>query len=271
MAEHLLAPLLEVEKTSRGSFEGWCLTGAHGRIFGGQVAAQALRAAALSVPRDRDAHSLQSCFVRPGDPALPVGYSVTTVREGRTLSTCRVDAHQASRVIFTGLVSFHLPEPGADYQDDAPEAAGPEELVESAYVPPGTNGDVRAPIEFRYVDPVATSEVPAPAEQLTWLRSRTALGEESSVHAAALTFASDLTLTRTAHMPLRRPGITRIGASLDHTMWFHRRFRADAWLLFAQRSTSYAGSRALSHGMFFDRDGVLVASASQEALIRLGT
>jgi acyl-CoA thioesterase-2 len=269
MDEHRLAPLLEVETTSPGSFEGRCLTGAHGRIFGGQVAAQALRAAALSVPRDRDAHSLHSCFVRPGDPALPVGYDVTTVREGRALSTCRVDALQEGRVIFTCLVSFHLPEPGPDYQDDAPEVAGPEELVESGYVPPGTNGDVRAPVEFRYVDPVATSEVPAPAEQLTWLRSRTGLGDDPSVHAAALTFASDLTLPRTAHMPLRRPGTTRVGASLDHSMWFHRPFRADAWLLFAQRSTIYAGSRALSHGEFFDRDGVLVASASQESLIRL--
>jgi len=123
------------------------------------------------------------------------------------------------------------------------------------------------PFEFRYVDAAATADTPAPASQRTWLRARGRLPDDVGLHACALVYASDLTLTRTAHMPLRRTGTTRMGSSLDHSVWFHRSFRADSWLLFDQETPSYAGARALSHGQFIDTAGVLVASVSQEALI----
>ena len=264
-----LGAALAVERQPDGSFTGWCLSGARGRIFGGQVAAQALRAAAISAAGEREAQSLHAFFLRPGNPAAPVVYRVTAIKEGRSLTTARIDATQDERTIFTALASFHVLEPSVSYQATAPEAPGPLACAVSDHVPPGTDPQVRWPVEIRYPDPTATGEHAAPPEQLTWLRSRTPIDDEPSLHACALTYLSDLTLSRTAHMPLRRPGGTRLGASLDHTLWFHRPCRADEWLLFAQETTSYAGSRALSLGKLFTAEGVLVASASQEALIRV--
>jgi acyl-CoA thioesterase-2 len=198
-----------------------------------------------------------------------VTYGTTVLKDGRSLSTVRVECTQEARLIFTATASFHTPEPSTSFHEPAPEA--PEPLLCSAVdmVLPGTNPDVRTPVEFRYPDEASTSEHPAPPRQLTWLRSRTDLGDDPAVHACALTYLSDLTLTRTAHMPLRRPGVVRIGASLDHTIWFHRPFRADEWVLFDQEAPSYAGARALSQGRMFTAGGVLVASVAQEALIRV--
>ncbi|GAC1325509.1 MAG: acyl-CoA thioesterase II [Mycobacteriales bacterium] len=264
-----LGTAVAVERQPDGSFTGWCLGGATGRIFGGQVAAQALRAAATSVAGEREAHSLHAFFLRPGNPRAPVVYRVTTIKDGRSLTTARIEASQDERTIFTALASFHVVEPSVSYQASGPAAPAPLACPVSDYVPPGTNPQARWPVEIRYPDPAATGEHAAPPAQLTWLRSRTPIDDEPSLHACALTYLSDLTLTRTAHMPLRRPGGTHLGASLDHSLWFHRPFRADEWLLFAQETTSYAGSRALSLGRLFTAEGVLVASAAQEALIRV--
>jgi acyl-CoA thioesterase-2 len=269
MDEAALEDLLTVVPQRDGSFIARCLTGARGRMFGGQVAAQALRAATLAAPGDRAPHSLHSCFLRPGDPSAVVTYVVTVLKDGRSLTTFRVDAYQDERTIFTALASFHVDESSLCYQAPAPEAPDAMACPGTDYVPAGTNPDVRSPLEFRYPDPASTGDMAAPPEQLTWLRSRARLPDDFSLHACALTYASDLTLTRTAHMPLRTPGFTRLGASLDHSLWFHRRFRVDEWLLFAQETTSYVGARALSHGRLFTTDGALVASVSQEALIRV--
>ena len=264
-----LAELVEVERLDDRTFTGRCLTGATGRIFGGQVAAQALRAAVLAAPDGRDVQSVHCWFLRPGNPETAVTYGTTVLKDGRALTTVRVDCTQGDRLIFTATASFHAPEPGRDYQADAPTAPEPDRCSPVDLVLPGTNPDVRLPVEFRYPDEASTSPDPAPPHQLTWLRSRTDLGDDPGLHACALTYFSDLTLTRTAHMPLRRPGTVRIGASLDHTIWFHRPFRADAWLLFDQEASSYADARSLSHGRMFTADGVLVASVVQEALIRV--
>lgn len=269
MDEAALEDLLSLTPGPDGSFVGHCLAGATGRIFGGQVAAQALRAAALTTRAGRDVHSLHSCFLRPGDPSVPVTYVVTVLKDGRSLSTHRVDATQLGRTILTALTSFHIQEGERHFQDPAPAAPDPSDCPVNDQVPPRSNPEVRAPIEFRHADAASTIEPAAPARQLTWLRSRTALGADFSLHAAAMVYATDLTLTKTAHRPLRSPGVRSVGASLDHTLWFHRRFRADDWLLFAQETTRYAGARALSHGRLFTPGGVLVASAAQEALIRL--
>jgi acyl-CoA thioesterase-2 len=264
-----LGELVQVERVDERTFVGRCLTGATGRVFGGQVAAQALRAAVLAAPGDRAVQSVHCWFLRPGDPDLDLVYGTSTLKEGRSLSTVRVDCMQGDRLIFTATASFHAAEPGSDYQAEAPRAPAPELCSAVDMVLPGTNPDVRLPVEFRYPDEASTSSEAAPPHQLTWMRSRTGLGDDPGVHACALTYYSDLTLTRTAHMPLRRPGVVRIGASLDHTIWFHRPFRADEWLLFEQHASSYAGARSLSHGRMFTADGVLVASVVQEALIRI--
>lgn len=264
-----LAELVQVERRDERTFTGRCLTGATGRIFGGQVAAQALRAAILAAPDGRDVQSVHGWFLRPGDPEAAIAYTTTVLKGGRSFTTVRVDCTQGDRLIFSATASFHDAEPGDDYQTEARKAPDPELCSPVDLVLPGTNPEVRRPVEFRYPDPASTSEHPAPPHQLTWLRSRTRLGDDPAMHACALTYFSDLTLTRTAHMPLRRPGVVRIGASLDHTIWFHRPFRADEWLLFDQEATSYAGARSLSHGRMYTADGVLVASVVQEALIRI--
>jgi acyl-CoA thioesterase-2 len=150
-----------------------------------------------------------------------------------------------------------------------PEVPLPEELAEVEYVPPGTDGEVRRPFEFRYCDIAPIAETPSPPVQQVWLRARQSLPDDPCVHAAALAFATDLSLTRTAHMPLRAYGVRRLGASLDHSVWFHRAVKADAWLLFSQTSVVYTGSRALSVGAIFDEQGHRVATAVQEALIRI--
>lgn len=266
-----LAELVQVERVDERTFSGRCLTGARGRIFGGQVAAQALRAATLTAPDGRPVQSVHCWFLRPGDPDTDVTYGTTVLKGGRSLTTMRVDCTQGDRLIFTATASFHDAEPGADFQATAPQALAPLLCPPVETVPPGTNPEVRRPVEFRYPDPASTSEEPAPPHQLTWMRSRTEVGDDPAVHACVLTYLTDLTLPRTAHMPLRRPAVTRIGASLDHTLWFHRPFRTDEWLLFDQEAVSYAGARALSHGRLFTADGVLVASASQESLIRFQT
>lgn len=264
-----LGELISVEQLDDRTFRGRCLTGATGRVYGGQVAAQALRAAIATAPEGRDVQSVHCWFLRPGDPDVALTYGTTVLKGGRSLATVRVDCAQGDRLVFTATASFHAPEPAADYQAEAPEAPRPEVSSPVDMVLPGTNPDVRLPVEFRYPDEASTSSEPAPPHQFTWMRSRTDLGDDPAVHACALTYMSDLTLTRTAHMPLRRPGVVRIGASLDHTIWFHRSFRADQWLLFDQQASSYAGARSLSHGQLFTADGVLVATVAQEALIRL--
>lgn len=263
-----LAELVQVERLDARTFTGRCLTGALGRIFGGQVAAQALRAAIFAAPDDRDVQSIHGWFLRPGDPAAAVTYGTTVLKSGRSLTTVLVDCTQGERLIFTATASFHASEPGADYQTEAPRSPAPELCSAVDLTLPWTNPSIRLPVEFRYPDEASTSPEPAPPHQLTWLRSRTDLGDDPGIHACALIYLSDLTLTRTAHMPLRRPGLVRIGASLDHTIWFHRPFRADEWLLFDQTASSYAGARSLSHGRMFTADGVLVASVAQEALLR---
>jgi acyl-CoA thioesterase-2 len=264
-----LAELVQVQRLDDRTFTGRCLTGARGRIFGGQVAAQALRAAIFAAPNGRDVQSVHCWFLRPGNPEADVTYRTTVLKDGRSLTALRVDCTQSERLIFTATASFHATEPGADYQAEGPKAPDPDLCSAVDPVLPETNPDVRLPVEFRYPDEASTSLEAAPPHQVTWLRSRTELGEDPGIHACALTYISDLTLTRTAHMPLRQPGIVRIGASLDHTIWFHRPFRADQWLLFDQTASSYTGARSLSHGRMFTSDGVLVASVVQEALIRI--
>ena len=263
-----LADLLSVRPVERDRAEAECLTGATGRIFGGQVAAQVITAAAQMCDGQRRPQSLHAHFLRPGDPEQLVNYQMTALKEGRALSVYRVDAIQGKSVILTATVSFHTEESSPEFQDPMPVTIPADQCEPRTYIPQGTNPGVREPVEFRWPDTRAIDEMAMPPNQLTWFKSRTALPDDPVIHAAALTYISDLTLTRTAHMPLRDEMYHRVGASLDHNLWFYNDLRADQWMLFDQHTSVYHGARAMSYGHLFGSDGKLAAFISQEALIR---
>lgn len=272
MGELNLAELIEVAKIAENNFSGRCLPGAQGRIFGGQVAAQSMRAATLISPASREIHSYSALFLRPGNPDLEVRYVVTELRNGKSLSTYRVDAYQDSpngeSLILTSTSSFHIHEESPSFQDQMPKVISAEECQIISYTPPGSNSRVREPIDFRWPNDLATSTLPSEPRQLTWFKSKSELPDDPKIHACALAYITDLTLTRTAHMPLKNPQSRQLGASLDHTMHFHRPFRADQWVLFEQDAASYVGSRSMASGKLFTQEGALAVSVRQEALIR---
>lgn len=277
------AGLLEIEPLDENTFRGHCHAGAPMRAFGGQVAAQALTAAGRTCGEDRAVHSLHGYFLLPGDPTLPIDYEVERVREGFSYTTRRVTAVQRGAAIFTLSASFKRPEAADDRHREMPAVPGPESLPDA--LSPGDDA-LRAAItgsgfrdlELRFVPPQAPGvpeAVPGMPQQFVWLRIASPLPTgDPLLHVCALTYLSDLTLASTAGLH-RQPNFFQrtepprlLMASLDHAMWFHRPFRADEWLLFAQRSPSASDGRGLSLGEFYDREGRLVASAVQEALIR---
>jgi acyl-CoA thioesterase II len=268
----LLADLVEVTQISEKTFSGKCLAGATGRIFGGQVAAQAMRSATLISPEKRDIHSFSCIFLRPGNPEYEVRYVVNELRDGKSLSTYRVDAHQniegKDSLILTSTSSFHIEEESQTFQDEMPSVISPEECGPAVYTPPGSSSRVREPIDLRWPDAPPNSMAPSQPRQMTWFKSRDKLPDEPLVQACALAYITDLTLAYTAHRPLNNAKTTLNGASLDHSMHFHRPFKADEWVLFEQEANSFSGSRSISSGKIFTQDGLLIASVRQEALVR---
>lgn len=261
-----LLAAMAVDEHDDDTFSARCATGAPGRVFGGQVAAQALFAAAKRAPHGSAPHSAHLYFLRPGNPATRITYSVTALKIGRAYSTFQVHARQGGREILTALCSFCVPEAGPAYQETAPRVPEPEQCPTRALVPPAANGALRAAWEFRDV-PLEGDRIPP--RQRTWLRARAALTDDPVVQACALTYVTDLTLPVTAHLPLHDFDHYVAGASLDHSIWFHRPFRVEDWLLFDQHTPTFAAARGLSLGRLFDRAGALVASVAQESLIRV--
>ena len=276
--EELLS-LLDLERIEEGLFRGRQPDTSLQRVFGGQVASQALVAAARTGEEGRVVHSLHAYFLRPGDPAVPIVYDVERTRDGRTFSTRRVVARQHGRVIFYLTASFQVPEEGLEHQDPMPDVAPPEECPELGDVLARLSGRPRdewdrewASLEVRYAGEVRSdrSGRREPVQRV-WLRASGPVGEDPVLHAAVLTYASDLTLLSAAVLPHG----TYIGdprlqpASLDHAMWFHRPFRVDEWLLYDQTSPSASGGRGLATGRLFTADGDLVVSVVQEGLLRL--
>ncbi len=271
-----LLHLLDLETIEVDRYRGRSLDEDRLRVFGGQVAAQALVAAGRTVTRGR-VHSLHSYFLRPGDPHRPILYEVDRIRDGRSFTTRRVVAIQRGEAIFNLQCSFHVEEAGLVHEDPPPEAPPPEDLE-----PPGEpERDTRmAPrgfpephgLEVRFVTELPwTRDGEVGSRELLWLRAGGPLGDDPIVHAAVVVFASDLTLFDSI---LQRHGIPRgepsvAGASLDHCMWFHRPMRADRWLLYEHRSPVAYGARGLAAGTLHDVAGNLVASAMQEGLVRL--
>jgi acyl-CoA thioesterase-2 len=235
------------------------------RLFGGQVAAQSLRAACLTVGSERLPHSLHAYFIRPGRPAEELRFDVARTRDGRTFSTRHVTASQGGKPIFEMIASFHDEEPGYDWQPDAAPTAAvrpPEELE-----PPKMPKFFRHPpgFDIRIVNPPGPGGFPM--RHPFWIRSKEPVGDDLSLHACLIAYLSDMAVVSGA----RAPGAPRelaAAVSLDHALWFNRPSRVDDWLLFSVEPAVNFGARALAHGTLHTRDGLLVASIAQEALLR---
>ena len=276
-----LEELLDLEAIDLNLFRGTQPTTMLQRVFGGQVAAQALVAGARTVDPDRLVHSLHSYFLRPGDTAVPIVYDVERIRDGRSFSTRRIVARQHGQGIYYMTASFQVPEEGFEHQDVMPEAPSPAECLDVTELfrkryPGKVDEWLRewAALELRYVgDSRPGGGIPAderPSQSRLWIRVREPLGDDDLVHRAAFTYASDLTLLGSSLVPhgmhVSDPRLQ--SASLDHTIWFHRPFRADEWMLYDQASPSASGSRGLALGRVFTESGTLVATVAQEGLIR---
>jgi acyl-CoA thioesterase-2 len=275
-----LVRLLDLEKIEEDIYRGLSTKSRWQRVFGGQVAGQALVAAGRTVPRERLVHSLHSYFIRPGDPNVPIIYEVDRVRDGRSFSTRRVVAVQHGKTIFSLSASFQLVQPGLDHQSQMPAAPPPESLptlderLESAPAAAQFFRTTPRPIELRYVDdPPWQQRGKGPRDGLArvWMRATGRLPDDPMLHACVLTFASDLTLLDAV---LVRHGIAPeidpiSMASLDHAVWFERPFRADDWFLYVASSPSASGGRGLASGRFFAADGRQIASVVQEGMIRV--
>ena len=268
-----LIELLDLEPIEEDIFRGVSPQEDRQRVFGGQVAGQALVAATRTV-EDRSVHSLQAYFIRPGDVAAPLVYLVERVRDGRSFATRRVTAIQHGQPIFAMSASFHKQEEGFEHQTDLPEGIpDPEGL--KPYVWPGfpvdDQGRMIRPIELRYVtgSPAERGQSREPRLQV-WLRATGTLPANPVLHTCMFTYASDMTVldTATRALPVRGNEIDIQAASLDHAMWFHRPLRMDDWIFLDQVSNSASNARGLAWGTAWNRTGELVASVVQEGLIR---
>jgi acyl-CoA thioesterase-2 len=249
-------------------------------LFGGQLLGQALLAASQTVEW-RGAHSMHGYFLRPGDKSAPVIYEVDRIRSGRSYATRRVVAIQHGKPIFNMSASFQVREEGIEHQIEMPEVPSPDALPDMTELFRRKQEEVperlarllarQRPIEFRPVDPVHPFEPePRPPFRQIWFRVDAGLPDDPAVHKALLAYASDFSLLGTALLPhaLTFMQGTIRAASLDHAMWFHRDFRVDEWLLYAMDSPSASHGRGFSRGHLFSRDGRLLASVTQEGMIR---
>jgi len=277
--DHLL-DLLDLTPLDEMTFRGMSPPVGPQRVFGGQVASQALTAAGRTVDPSRHVHSLQGYFVRPGDPSVPIYYAVENIRDGRSFSVRRCVAQQHGKTIFFMSASFHREEEGLDHHAPGPSGVpGPEELptmAERLARYPDRAGfwaAVPRPFDIRYVgEPgfVPPGDRPRDPYQRVWMRVDGTLPDDPLLHACLLAYASDLTLldaVLSVHGEVWGPGGV-IGASLDHALWFHRPARADEWFLYDCCSPSAAGARGLATGRMLTRDGRHIATAVQEGLLR---
>lgn len=275
-----LPSLVAVSPQGEGLFTGQCHDIGTPSVYGGLVLAQALMAASATWPAQRVVHSLHAYFLSLGVQA-PIDYAVERLRDGKNYSARRVTASQSGGVIFEATVSAQVPEPGVDAHPPQPSAVGPTGLQsETAYRAqtagqwPAHQRDLRlAPlgIEYRRETPLdMLNPVPAKGPTRIWLKACQPLNGNVALHQALLAYASDHGLLVSALAPYRLSlarGEVRL-ASLDHTLWFHRPFRMDDWLLYVVDCTNIGGGRALCKGEFFQH-GTLVASVAQEGLMRI--
>jgi acyl-CoA thioesterase-2 len=275
-----LLKILDLEQIEVNLFRGQSPKSGWQRVFGGQVIGQSLVAARRTV-EGRHPHSLHGYFMRPGDPKVPIIYEVDRIRDGKSFTTRRVVAIQHGQAIFAMSGSFQVDEGGFDHQAPMPDVPGPDELP--------SEDDVKAELLSRMPEPMRTyyererpidmrpveinrylSREPMEPQFHVWIRTTGRLPDDPAVHQCVLAYASDMTLLDTSLVPHGRTVFdpTIQGASIDHAMWFHRPFRADEWLLYAQDTPNAGGARGFSRGLIFSQDGTLVASVAQEGLIR---
>ncbi|MER7866673.1 acyl-CoA thioesterase II [Streptomyces cellulosae] len=280
-----LLDLLDLEQIEEDIFRGQSRASAVPRVFGGQVAAQALVAAGRTVPADRPPHSLHAYFLRIGDPGAPIVYTVDRIRDGRSFTTRRVVAVQHGKPIFHLSASFQTHEEGLDHQAPMPDSPDPETLPTSedrlrGY--PHLSPEVvhrylgaRAAVDLRYVDdpPYGRFGEPRDPHSQVWFRTNGKVeGDDPLLHVVLATYVSDMTLLDSILLAHGRGGWAVgdvVGASLDHAMWFHRPFRADEWLLYDQQSPSAHGGRGLGQGRIYTQDGRLAVSVIQEGVVRV--
>ncbi|MGC5361736.1 acyl-CoA thioesterase [Streptomyces sp. DT24] len=284
-----LLDLLDLERIERDIFRGASRSSVVPRVFGGQVAAQALVAAGRTVLPDRAAHSLHAYFLRPGDPGAPIIYTVDRIRDGRSFTTRRVVAVQHGQPIFHLSASFQVHEEGLEHQARMPDAPDPESLptaermlpeYAASFSDPGVMErltEARAAVDLRYVDapPYASVGQRREPRSQVWFRTNGKLdgaGDEPLLHVCLATYVSDMTLLDSVLLAHGRGGWASgdvVGASLDHAMWFHQPFRADEWLLYDQESPSASGGRGLGQARMYTADGRLAVTVIQEGVIRV--
>ncbi|MEU3397658.1 acyl-CoA thioesterase [Streptomyces filamentosus] len=277
-----LLDLLDLERIEQDIFRGRSRSAIVPRVFGGQVAAQAMVAAGRTVPADRLAHSLHAYFLVPGDPGAPIVYEVDRIRDGRSFTTRRVVAVQHGRPIFHLSASFQAYEEGLDHQAGMPAAPDPESLpTAEEMLPRHLPEDIarrlveaRAAVDLRYagIPPWGSVGEPREPRSQVWFRTNGKLADDPLLHVVLATYVSDMTLLDSVLLAHGRGGWAVgdvVGASLDHAMWFHRPFRADEWLLYDQESPSAAAGRGLGQARIWTRDGRLAISVIQEGVVRV--
>ncbi|MFE7209147.1 acyl-CoA thioesterase [Streptomyces sp. NPDC057611] len=282
-----LLDLLDLERIERDIFRGQSRYAVVPRVFGGQVAAQALVAAGRTVPGDRHAHSLHAYFLRPGDPGAPIVYTVDRIRDGRSFTTRRVVAVQHGQPVFHLSASFQTYEEGLEHQAPMPPAPDPETLPTSQERMRGYGHlprqvverflEAREAVDLRYADepPYGRFGEPREPHSQVWFRANGKLDgdiDEPLLHVVLATYVSDMTLLDSVLLAHGRGGWAVgdvVGASLDHAMWFHRPFRADEWLLYDQESPSAHGGRGLGQARIYTQDGRLAISVIQEGVVRV--
>jgi acyl-CoA thioesterase-2 len=264
-----LLTLLDLERIDRNLFRGANPATGGGRVFGGQVASQALKAASNTVEVEHRVNSLHAYFLRPGRPGLPIVYSIDRIRDGSSFTTRRVVAVQDGEAIFNLDASFHKEEPGLTFELPAPldGVPAPDTLPRSQH-----HGPHHGPIDSRELPALPTAR----STRAMWVRADGTLPEDPALHACVLTYMSDSGPVGAARRPLMPRGSDggwgpqsgMMSASLDHTMWFHRSVRADEWLLYDLEAVACGNARGLARGTMYTLDGHLAVSITQEALLR---
>jgi acyl-CoA thioesterase-2 len=276
-----LLQILDLETLEHNLFRGSQPKASLNRVFGGQVIAQSLVAASRTVDTsDRRPHSLHAYFLIGGDPKIPIVYEVDRIRDGKSFTTRNVKAIQHGQAIFAMSVSFHVEEQAFDHQMQMPDVPMPDQLETDAEIRRNAMNipeNVRRffererPIEFKPIDLVRYSGVKIPDGKFRiWIRCKERLPDDPAIHQCVLAYASDMALLDASLIPHGRSVFDKriMAASLDHALWFHRPFRADEWMLYAQDSPNNFGARGFSRGLLFAADGKLIASVAQEGMTR---
>jgi len=275
-AANWLLDVLDLQAQGQGVFTGAPAPdgGERTRMFGGQLIAQALAAASFTAPEEQVCHSLHAYFVRPGQAGRATDYEVANMRDGESSSLRKVMAVQRDELICEVTASFSAPAVGREYQPTMPSVAGPEALLREAQAHAAELKDAppeaQRLVEYGPLQILPVQPVEAAPQHRVWIRVAGPLPSDPNLHACALAYASDI---GAVHPSMRAVGVSVRDpdwqvASLDHAVWIHRPFRADEWLLFVLDCNSVSSGRGLSHGAVYSQAGALVASLTQEAMLR---